>query len=212
MIHGPDATKAGDAITTESFRIIRGRLGSFTAPPEQMELIIRVAHTTGDVEFAKTILFSLGSIQAGIAALRSGKPVIVDVGMVKAGVRGRELDPFGSGCLCLLDEEETIALAAREGITRSAAAFRRAGEAGLLDGSLVAVGNAPTALFELMSLVEAGKASPALVIGIPVGFVGALESKEALAKSALRHITNLSERGGSPIAAALVNGLGFLAR
>ena len=205
------AYKAGDAITEESFRIIRHRLGPTDIPPDSLELIVRVAHTTGDVDFAKTFLFSSGSISAGLEAIRSGKPVVCDVGMVKTGIRAAPLEAFGSRCLCLLDEEDTIALAGREGITRSAAAFRRAGGAGLLDGAVIAVGNAPTALFELMALAAAGAAKPALVIGVPVGFVGALESKIALSKTALFHFTNLSERGGSPIAAALVNGLAFLA-
>lgn len=205
------ASKAGDAITEESFRIIRSRLGSFAAPEDRMELIVRIAHTTGDVEFAKTFLFSPGSVAAGIAALRTGCGVVADVGMVRTGIRAALVRSLGGEVRCLLDDEETVALAGAEGITRSAAAFRRAGEAGLLDGAVVAVGNAPTALFELMALARAGKAAPALVVGVPVGFVGALESKEALSRTGLAHITNLSERGGSPIAAAIVNGLAALA-
>lgn len=203
------AFRAGDAITAESFRIIRERLGSFSAPDAQMELVVRVAHTTGDVEFGKTIVFSPGSIAAGVAALRAGKPIIVDVSMVRAGIRAAALAELGSECRCLLDDPETTDLAAEAGITRSAAAFRRAGS--LLDGAVVAVGNAPTALFELMELARRGVARPALVVGVPVGFVGALESKIELSKSDLTHFTNLSERGGSPIAAALVNGLAALA-
>lgn len=203
------AFRAGDAITVESFRIIRERLGTFSAPEEELELIVRVAHTTGDVEFGKTIRFSDGAIREGIAALRKGMPVIADVGMVKTGIRSAPLKALGGECLCLLDDDETAELAAREGITRSAAAFRRAGR--LLDGAVVAVGNAPTALFELMRLVREGVAVPALVVGVPVGFVGALESKVELSRTGLRHITNLGERGGSPIAAALVNGLAALA-
>lgn len=211
MVEAQAARAAGDEITRESFRIIRSRLGSFRAPEGELELIIRVAHTTGDVDFGKTILFSTEAVESGIRALRNGKPVVCDVGMVAAGLRRSQLAALGSQCACLLDEAETTELAAAEGLTRSAAAFRRAGRRGLLDGAVVAVGNAPTALFELLALAEAGIARPALVVGVPVGFVGALESKEALRRSSLTHITNLGERGGSPIAAALVNGLLALA-
>jgi precorrin-8X/cobalt-precorrin-8 methylmutase len=200
---------AGDEITRRSFAIIRKRLEALPAgaalPPEVEPLVVRVAHTTGDVEFATTMLFSEGAVEAGTRALRAGKVILADVGMVRQGIRTRLLTGSGSRCLCLLDDPETAALAAREKITRSAAAVRRA--AGLLDGAVVAIGNAPTALFELLALARAGKAAPALVIGVPVGFVGALESKIELSRSNLVHITNLSERGGSPIAAALVNGL-----
>ncbi len=205
------AFAAGDDITRRSFEIIRGRLGSFSAPPDILSIIVRVAHTTGDVAFATTFLFSAGSAEAGIAALKEGRPVITDVGMVRTGVRARTLGALGSRCLCLLDDPETTAMAAELGMTRSAAGMRRAADAGLLDGAVAAIGNAPTALFELMDLARAGKAMPALVVGVPVGFVGALESKEALAASGLTHVTNLSERGGSPIAAAIVNGLADLA-
>ena len=211
MSETSSAFAAGDEITRKSFAIIRARLGAFDAPADIMELVVRVAHTTGDVAFATTFVFSPLAVEAGIEALAAGRPVVTDVGMVRTGIRARELAKIGSACHCLLDEEATLALAAGEGLTRSAAAIRRAAAQGTLDGAIVAIGNAPTALFELMDLFAAGAAKPALVIGVPVGFVGALESKTALAGTAIRHITNLSERGGSPIAAALVNGLVALA-
>lgn len=200
---------AGDEITRKSFAIIRERLAALrpalTLSPEEEPLIVRVAHTTGDVEFATTLVFSEGAVEAGTRALRDGKSIVTDVGMVRQGIRTRLLPGGASRCVCLLDDPETAKLAAKEGITRSAAAVRRS--VGLLNEAVVAVGNAPTALFELLSLVRSGRAAPALIIGVPVGFVGALESKLELSRSGLAYITNLSERGGSPIAAALANGL-----
>ncbi len=201
---------AGEAIARRSREIVLSRLGDFRPPEGELEIAIRVAHTTGDVEFGKTILFSPGAVDAGLAALRAGRPVVVDVGMVMAGIRVKRLSRLGSQAHCLLDEEETIELARSAGLTRSAAAIRRA--APLLEGAVVAIGNAPTALFELLALMRAGL-KPALVVGLPVGFVGALESKEALwaFPGPVPRITNLSERGGSPVAAAVVNGLVALA-
>lgn len=133
--------------------------------------------------------------------------MVADVGMVMAGLRVKRLERLGARALCLLDEAETIELAQRERITRSAAAMRRA--LPYLDGAVVAIGNAPTALFELLTIIRSGEARPALVVGTPVGFVGALESKEELwaLEGGIPRITNLSERGGSSIAAAVVNSL-----
>ncbi len=203
------AGSAGDEITRRSFAIIRERMGPLAVSDEEEKIVVRVAHTTGDIDFARTVLFSPGAVLAGVAAVRAGCPVVVDVGMVRAGIRVRLLEPFGARCVCLLDDAETAALAARESITRSAAAMRRVGS--LLDGAVVAVGNAPTALFEISAMIRAGAVRPALVVGVPVGFVGALESKTELWGIDVPRITNLSERGGSPIAAAIVNGLIALA-
>ncbi len=203
--------RAGEAITLRSKEIILSRLGAFSGSPEELEVVVRVAHTVGDIEFGKSILFSKGAVAAGVAALRAGGSVVADVGMVMAGLRAKRLERLGGRSICLLDDPGTIENAQRDDTTRSAAAMRRA--LPLLGGSIVAVGNAPTALFELLALLRAGKARPALVVGTPVGFVGALESKEelwALADEVPR-ITNLSERGGSPVAAAIVNALIALA-
>ncbi len=203
------AFRAGDEITRKSFAIIRGRLGEFPVPEKILEIMVRVAHTTGDLEFSKTILFSLGSVEAGMAALRTGRPIVTDVGMVKAGIRAAPIAGLGSRVVCLLDDPASVELAAAEGITRSAAAMRLCTP--LLEGAVVAIGNAPTALFELLDLIGKGLARPAIVIGIPVGFVGAAESKEELWRTGYTCITNHGERGGSPIAAAIVNGLAHLA-
>lgn len=204
---------AGDDITRRSYAIIRSRLAQMPEggglARDFEPLAVRIAHTTGDVAFCTTFDYSVGAVQAGVEAIRAGRPIIADVGMVKQGVRVRHLPEPRSPVLCLLDEPETAALAADERITRSAAAIRRC--APYLDGAVVAIGNAPTALFELLAMAGRGLVQPALIIGVPVGFVGALESKLELYGSGLPFITNRSERGGSPIAAAIVNGLIALA-
>jgi precorrin-8X/cobalt-precorrin-8 methylmutase len=199
----------GETITTKSFEIIRERLGRLDVTDEELEIIIRIAHTTGDVEFAKTFLFSPGSIRLGVDALAGGANVITDVEMVRTGIRARLLEALGGRVLCFLNDPEVVEESRTAQSTRSALGMRKAAEA--MAGGVVAVGNAPTALFELMEMVQSGAARPALIVGVPVGFVGALESKQDLSALDWAHITNLSERGGSTIAAAIVNGLLALA-
>lgn len=203
--------EAGNDITRRSVDIIMSRLGDFGKGSPELPVVVRVAHTAGDVEFGKTILFSPGAIEAGVDALRRGAEVVADVGMVSAGLRGKRIERLGGRVSCFLDAPETFELAKREGITRSAAAMRVA--LPRLDGAIVAIGNAPTALFELLALIREGRARPALVVGTPVGFVGALESKQELwaLDGGPPRITNLSERGGSPVAVAIVNALVALA-
>jgi len=200
----------GEVITSKSFEIIKDRLGEFTAPAEELEIVVRIAHTTGDVEFAKTFHFREGAVRRGIEALKRGGNVITDVEMVRTGIRRSILDELGGGVHCFLNNEDVRKEAETAQATRSALGMRKATEP--LRGGIAAVGNAPTALYELMDLIRRGETEPALIVGVPVGFVGALESKEALYETELPCITNLSERGGSTIAAAIVNGLLHLAQ
>lgn len=202
--------KKGDEITEKSFSIIRERLGDFRAGPEEMEIIIRIAHTTGDVEFAKTFLMTREALLRGAEALARGRNVVTDVEIVRAGIRRGLVEEMGGRVECLLNDPEVVAGAAKTGGTRSELAMRRA--APLLEGGIAAIGNAPTALFALLDMIREGTARPALVVGVPVGFVGAAESKKALAESGVPCVTNPGERGGSTIAAAVVNGLLVLAR
>ena len=200
---------SGQQITNKSFAIIQDRLGDYTAEPEVMELVIRIAHTTGDVEFAKTFNLNRDAIVQGVEALKNGAPVITDVEMVRTGVRKNLLKDLGGKDYCFLNDPEVVDAVKGKNTTRSALAMEKAGS--LLNGAVIAIGNAPTALFQLMKMVDADEVKPALIVGVPVGFVGALESKEELAEKPYPHITNLSERGGSTIAAAIVNGLLALA-
>jgi len=199
----------GQEITNKSFDLIKKRLGGFTAPKMEMEIIVRIAHTTGDVDFATTFSLPEGAVAAGVAALRGGNPVITDVEMVRTGVRKNLLEELGGEALCFLNDPEVVEKVKGSNTTRSALAMKKA--ASRLNDAVVAIGNAPTALFQLMEMVDRGEVKPALIVGVPVGFIGALESKQELDKKTYHHITNLSERGGSPIAAAIVNGLLALA-
>lgn len=201
--------KKGDEITEKSFSIIRERLGDFSRSPEEMEIIIRIAHTTGDADFAKTFLMRREDLLLGAEALARGRNVVTDVEIVRAGIRRNLVEGFGGRVECLLNDPEVAAESDRTGDTRSAIAMRLA--APLLEGGIAAIGNAPTALFALMDLIREGTAKPALVVGVPVGFVGAAESKQALAGMGIPCLTNPGERGGSTIAAAIVNGLLVLA-
>ncbi len=194
----------GCDITKKSFEIIREGLRNIDVSPDQLEIIIRIAHTTGDIDFAKTFLFTSDAVENGITALRMGGNVITDVEMARTGIRKSILQDLGGEALCFLSHDDVIAKSKTADSTRSALGMRKAAEA--MHKGIVAIGNAPTALFELIEMIEEGTASPALIVGVPVGFVGAYESKEALSKSSIPHITNFHTRGGSTIAAAIVNG------
>ncbi len=199
----------GEQITNKSFSIIKERLGSYTNTPEVMEIVIRIAHTTGDVEFGTTFNLTHEAVTAGVESLINGAHVVTDVEMVRTGIRKPLLNKLGGEAYCFLNDPEVVEGVKGSNTTRSALAMEKAGP--VLNGAVVAIGNAPTALFKLMEMTDAGLVKPALIIGVPVGFVGALESKQMLSTKPYTHITNLSERGGSTIAAAIVNGLLALA-
>lgn len=196
------------AIEAESFRIIDAEVGPHAYTAREWPVVRRIIHTTADFDFAAATCFSPGAVEAGVAALRRGDKVLCDTHMVRAGVNKARLAAFGSEIVCHVADPE-IARAARErGVTRSTLALRR----GVADGcGLFLIGNAPTALFELLELAGAGKTRPALVVGVPVGFVGAAESKEALLASDLPFIACRGRKGGSAIAAAILNALMLLA-
>ena len=195
----------GPAIEQRSYEIIDRQLGDWgPADAGARRIVRRVVHATADISFARTMRIHPQAIQRGLAALAAGKPVLCDVKMLQAGmtkVRGE--------ILCALDCPGVAALARDKGCTRAAAAMELL--APQIEGAIVAIGNAPTALWKIMELARNGGPRPALVVGLPVGFVGARESKLALWESDLCSITNTSPRGGSPVAAAAVNALATLA-
>ncbi|MCG8351364.1 MAG: precorrin-8X methylmutase [Chloroflexales bacterium] len=197
------------AIAAASFTIIRTELaerGLQLAPP-LAAVVERVIHSTADFEFATLLQASPGALEAGVAALRRGCPVLTDVQMVRAGISERRVQALGGALHCLIDEASAPGAANPAGITRSAAGIRAAHARGLLDGAVVAVGNAPTALYELLRCADAG-ARPALTIGVPVGFVNTVESKAALvARDDLSWIVATGRKGGSTVAVAIVNAL-----
>ena len=191
-------------IEAESFRIITAELGETGLDPREFQVVRRIIHATGDFAFAENIRFHPQAIDAGLSAIRAGKNILVDVNMAAAGVSSRLLASFGGKVICRMNEPETAALAKERGSTRAEASMLRA----LTDQvGIVAVGNAPTALLAVMDLIEAGKWQPDLVIGVPVGFVNAAESKELLAEQEYPFITALGRKGGTPVAVAAVNAL-----
>jgi precorrin-8X/cobalt-precorrin-8 methylmutase len=196
----------GAAIYERSFAIIRAEadLSGFT--PEETEIAVRMIHAAGQVEVARLIEFAPGLVVAARTALKRGAPILCDAAMVAHGITRARL-PAKNDVVCTLRDPSVPALAAKLGTTRSAAALDLWGER--LDGALVAIGNAPTALFRLLEMLEAGAPMPAAILGIPVGFVGAAESKEALAANSfgVPYLIVRGRMGGSAMAAAAVNAL-----
>jgi len=193
-------------IEAQSMNIIESYLMDYDFSPVQKEVVKRVIHTTGDPKIISNIRFHPDAVRAGINALHQGRPIFTDVNMLKAGINRKKIGGFGGEVFCSIAEPEVGEKAQEWGITRAAAAMRSFGER--LNGAVVAIGNAPTALFEVLDLIEKGIAQPALIIGTPVGFVGAAESKDIMVeKNLLPYITVTGTRGGSPIAVSMINAL-----
>jgi precorrin-8X/cobalt-precorrin-8 methylmutase len=202
-----DYCKDAHAIYRASFATIRAEADLRGASPVMARVLVRMIHACGMTDLPHDVASSPGAAEAGREALRSGAPVLCDSAMLAAGITRARL-PATNEVICTLREPGIAALAASLGTTRSAAALEHWRDR--LSGAVVAIGNAPTALFHLLEMIAAGAPRPALVIGVPVGFVGAAESKAALAANALHlaYITLHGRRGGSAIAAAAVNALG----
>ncbi|MET8099693.1 precorrin-8X methylmutase [Streptomyces sp. NPDC005236] len=201
-----DYEKDGAAIYRESFATIRAEADLSGLPADVSQVAVRMIHACGMVDLVRDLAHTPDVVARAREALRSGAPILCDVSMVASGITRRRL-PADNEVICTLSDPAVPDLAARLGTTRSAAALEL--WRGHLDGAVVAVGNAPTALFRLLELIEEGAARPAAVIGVPVGFVGAAESKEALTEhpSALDHLVVRGRRGGSAIAAAAINAI-----
>lgn len=195
-------------IEAKSFEIIDAEVGPHDFDDHQWPVVRRIIHTTGDFDFARTTGFSAGALEQALDALRGGAKILCDTNMVLAGVSKPRLSALGGTAQCHVADPEVAEEARRLGVTRSIVAMRK----GVAEGcSIFLIGNAPTALFELLKQAQAGNVEPALVVGVPVGFVGAAESKEALAASTLPHIVCRGRKGGSAIAAAILNALMILA-
>ncbi len=199
-----DYERDGAAIYRQSFATIRAEADLAGLPDDVAQVAVRMIHACGQVDLVRDIAFSADVVSAAREALHAGAPVLCDAEMVASGITRRRL-PAGNEVVCTLNDPRTPALAADLGTTRTAAALELWGER--LDGAVVAIGNAPTALFHLLELIERGAPRPAAVLGIPVGFVGAVESKDALAASDLEHLVVRGRRGGSAITAAAVNAI-----
>ena len=192
------------AIYRQSFAIIREEADLAGLSPIEERVAVRVIHACGMVEVAHDLFFAPGAVEAAKKALQDGAPIFCDSRMVSEGVTRARL-PADNEVICTLADPATPALAAKLGATRTAAAI------GLwlprLEGALVAIGNAPTALFRLLELIADGAPRPAAIVGMPVGFVGAAESKEELIRSGLPAVVIRGRKGGSAMAAAAVNAL-----
>jgi precorrin-8X/cobalt-precorrin-8 methylmutase len=201
-----DYLRDSDAIYERSFALIRREAALNRLPGDLAPVAVRLIHACGMIDLVDDLAWSESAANAGRAALQSGASVLVDCGMVEAGIARARL-PAGNAVICTLSDPRTAGLAAAHGTTRSAAAVGLWGDR--LDGAVVAIGNAPTALFRLLELLDDGAPLPALVLGFPVGFVGAAQAKQALIerRPVVPHVALRGRRGGSALAAAAVNAL-----
>ena len=194
-------------IERTSLSIITAELAELglTPPPETAAVVKRVIHTTADFDYARNLRFTPGAVAAGVKALRAGTPIITDTNMALAGITKPGLARLGGTALCYMADPEVAALAKAGGTTRAVASMDKAAE---LEGPLIfAIGNAPTALIRLHELIEEGIVAPALVIGVPVGFVNVVEAKELFIGGDTPYIIARGRKGGSNVAASIVNAL-----
>ncbi|MER5768061.1 precorrin-8X methylmutase [Streptomyces sp. NPDC001985] len=201
-----DYEKDGASIYRQSFATIRAEADLSALPADISQVAVRMIHACGMVDLVRDLSYSPLVVARARAALRAGAPILCDVAMVASGVTRKRL-PAGNDVVCTLSDPSVPALAAELGTTRSAAALELWRDR--LDGAVVAVGNAPTALFRLLEMIAEGAPRPAAVIGVPVGFIGAAESKDALAGHplGLDHLVVRGRRGGSAMAAAALNAI-----
>lgn len=206
------AAQTPGEIEKRSFEIIARELeaAGLSLDAATTPVVTRVIHATADFEFAHTLRFSPDAMAAGLDALRAGAPIVTDTQMARAGINRSGLLPFGSEVHCHIADADVAETAAALGCTRSRAAADKA--AGLWTEAIYVVGNAPTALVRILELAAEGLLRPRLIVGVPVGFVNVVESKELLAASAIPHIVAMGRKGGSTVAAAICNALSSLAR
>jgi precorrin-8X/cobalt-precorrin-8 methylmutase len=198
-----------DEIENLSFQIIEREIGAHNLVNEQWLIVRRMIHTSADFEYKDMVRFHPEAIQSGLDAIRSGKNIITDTNMARVGVRKKELDQFGASIACFMNDPAVHRQAKESSHTRARVAVDMAVEK--MNGGIYVVGNAPTALMRLIELVKEQKARPALIIGLPVGFVNAAESKAALMELDYPYISNLGRKGGSNVAASVVNALAIMA-
>lgn len=201
-----DYIRDGQAIYRQSFATIRAEADLSAVPADLEKLAVRVIHACGMVDVVQDLRFSEGAGAIGRAALAAGAPILCDARMVAEGITRARL-PAHNEVICTLNDPDVPELARELGNTRSAVALEHWREH--LEGSVVVIGNAPTALFYLLEMLDAGAPKPALILGFPVGFVGAMESKDALAADSrgVPYVIVRGRRGGSAMAAAAVNAL-----
>lgn len=200
-------TALGRSIEDGSFAIIDQEAGTHEFRPDEWEVVRRVIHATADFEFKALMRFHPDAVRAGVAALQGGCPLLVDVKMIAAGLNEERLSSYGCQVYSFISDEDVIATAKTNNSTRAIEAMKKAQRLHVLDGAVVAIGNAPTALLELARLIREEGAKPALIIGVPVGFVSAAESKEVTRELSTPFIVASGRKGGSPIAVAIIHAL-----
>ncbi|HEU4577119.1 MAG TPA: precorrin-8X methylmutase [Polyangiaceae bacterium] len=200
-------TTSGRELESGGFAIIDQEAGSHHFPPDEWQIVRRVIHATADFEFLDLMCFSPGATRAGVEALEAGCPIVVDMSMISSGPNSERLTERGCTVHSFISDDDVIASARAHNSTRAIEAMRKAHALGVLDGAIAAVGNAPTALLALRDLVRDHGARPALVIGVPVGFVSAAESKEATLGLDVPHIVARGRKGGSVVAVAILQAL-----
>lgn len=192
-------------IEEKSFEIILSELGEHNFNQRELKIVQRVIHTTADFEYSKLIDIHENAIDILMDELRKGKKIYADTNMVMAGVNKKKLKEFNSRIYNFVHDDDIYEIAKSKGITRSMASIEKAARD--KDTTIFAIGNAPTAIFKLLELYNEGIVNPKLVIGVPVGFVGASESKEMLRKSGIPYIVINGRKGGSPVAATIINAI-----
>ncbi len=205
-------TGTGRRIENSSFAIVDQEAWPHDFDPPQWEVVRRIIHATADFEYKHLTRFGGDALTAGADALRAGAPIYVDVKMIHAGLNAARLAHFGCEVHCFVSDPDVIDAARSDNSTRSAHGVRKAWRRGLIDGGIVAVGNAPTALLEVVRLVREEGARPAVVIGMPVGFVNAAESKEALIELerdglAVPYVVTRGRKGGSTVVVSTLHAL-----
>ena len=205
-------TRKGQSIEDESMQIIENEIGSHSYNEHEWPIVRRIIHSTADFDFARDnkIIFQKNAVQSGLDALKNGCSIIVDVNGIVGLMNKQNPKDFGNNVICNISKPSLIEAAKKENKTRAQMSMRIAKED--MNGGIVVIGNAPTALLEVMEMIREGITKPALVIGIPVGFVSAVESKDELAKMDIPFITNQGRKGGSPCASAIINALYKLLR
>ena len=205
-------TRKGQSIEDESMQIIENEIGNHPYNEQEWPIVRRVIHSTADFDFARDnkIIFHKDAVKNGLDALKNGCSVVVDVNGIVGLLNKQNPKDFGNNVICNISEPTIIDAAKEAGKTRAQMSMRIAKED--MHGGIVVIGNAPTALLEVMEMIRERITKPALVIGIPVGFVSAVESKDELAKMDIPFITNQGRKGGSPCASAIVNALYKLLR
>ncbi|MBF0210948.1 MAG: precorrin-8X methylmutase [Desulfamplus sp.] len=192
-----------------SFSIIDQEAKGHNFNNQEWQIVQRVIHTSADFEYIKTIRFHPKAILSGLEAIKAGRQIITDTNMARVGIRNGEISQFGGQIKCLIGDDDVAKRAKQEGITRAIAAVDKAAKT-IKDGIYV-VGNAPTALLRIIELVKDGLIKPALIVGLPVGFVNAAESKDELIKLDYPYISNIGRKGGSNVAASVINALAIMA-